>query len=204
MGSRGPVRTLANFHRVSRVISINQATQTVWREKTRIHFGERTREARLRWLGHVRRKDDGYTGKWMLRMELTGKRERGRPKRMSMDVVREEMAVVEVTGNGTKWRWKICLMGEAKKKTRRQQHSQHLSWCAPASLSPSTRRVVRQCCHLVWSYCWGSRSLHEVLAAPVPSGWSWLPSMTRSCHLASLWHRHPTWEFWEVLKNCLQ
>ena len=24
-------------------------------------FGEKTREARLRWYGHVRRKDDGYT-----------------------------------------------------------------------------------------------------------------------------------------------
>ena len=30
---------------------------------------EKTREARLRWFGHVRRKDDGYIGKRMLRME---------------------------------------------------------------------------------------------------------------------------------------
>ena len=26
-------------------------------------FGEKTREARLRWYGYLRRKDDGYTGK---------------------------------------------------------------------------------------------------------------------------------------------
>ena len=37
-------------------------------------FGEKTRDARLRWYGHVRRKDDGYIGRRMLRMELPGKR----------------------------------------------------------------------------------------------------------------------------------
>ena len=33
-------------------------------------FGEKTRAAILRWFGHVRRKDDGYIGRRMLRMEL--------------------------------------------------------------------------------------------------------------------------------------
>ena len=44
-------------------------------------FGEKTREARLRWYGHVLRKDDGYIGRRVLRMELPGKRKRGRPKK---------------------------------------------------------------------------------------------------------------------------
>ena len=35
-------------------------------------FGEKTREARLRWHGHLRRKDDGYIGRRMLRMDLPG------------------------------------------------------------------------------------------------------------------------------------
>ena len=39
-------------------------------------FGEKTRDARLRWYGHLRRKDDGYIGRRMLRMELPGKRKR--------------------------------------------------------------------------------------------------------------------------------
>ena len=43
-------------------------------------FGEKKREAILRWYGHIRRKDDGYIGRSMLRMELPGKRTRGRPK----------------------------------------------------------------------------------------------------------------------------
>ena len=74
-------------------------------------FGEKTREARLRWYGHVLRKDDGYIGKRMLRMELPGKGKRGRPKTRFMDVVKEDMAEVEVkeedADDRSIWRLKI-------------------------------------------------------------------------------------------------
>ena len=74
-------------------------------------FGEKTREARLRWYGHVLRKDDGYIGRRMLRMELPGKRKRGRPKRRFVDVVKEDMAEVEVkeedADDRSNWRLKI-------------------------------------------------------------------------------------------------
>ena len=40
-------------------------------------------------------------GRRMLRMELPGKRKRGRPKRRFMDVVKEDMAEVEVTEEDT-------------------------------------------------------------------------------------------------------
>ena len=74
-------------------------------------FGEKTREARLSWNGHVLRNDDGYIGRRMLKMELPGKRKRGRPKRRLMDVVKEDMAEVEGTEEDTEdtnnWRWKI-------------------------------------------------------------------------------------------------
>ena len=71
-------------------------------------FGEKTREARLRWYGHVRRKDDAYIGRRVLRMELPGKRKRGRPKRRFMDVVKEDMAEVEVTEEDAEDRRKRC------------------------------------------------------------------------------------------------
>ena len=47
-------------------------------------FGEKTREVRLRWVGHVRRKDiNGCIGRRMMRMEpLPGQWKWGRPKRM--------------------------------------------------------------------------------------------------------------------------
>ena len=60
-------------------------------------FGEKTREARLRWYEHVRRKDGVYIGRWMLRMELPGQRKWRRPKRRFMDVVKEDMAEFDVT-----------------------------------------------------------------------------------------------------------
>ena len=45
-------------------------------------------------------------------MELPGKRKRGRAKRRFIDVVKEDMAEVEVTKEDTEdrsnWRWKIC------------------------------------------------------------------------------------------------
>ena len=47
-------------------------------------FGDKTPEARQRWYGHRRRKDDGYIERRMLRMELSGKRKRGRPNRRFM------------------------------------------------------------------------------------------------------------------------
>ena len=52
-----------------------------------------------------------HIGTRMLRIELPGKRKRGRPKRKFMDAVRDDKAVVEVTvedaDDRTKWRWKI-------------------------------------------------------------------------------------------------
>ena len=58
---------------------------------------ERKHEARLGWYGHVRRKDDAYIGRRMLRMELPRKRKCGWPKRRFMDAVREDMTEDEVT-----------------------------------------------------------------------------------------------------------
>ena len=52
------------------------------------------REGRLRWYGHVMRRDQEYVGRKMMEMELPGKRKRGRPKRRFLDVVKEDMEEV--------------------------------------------------------------------------------------------------------------
>ncbi|KAK3527818.1 hypothetical protein QTP86_006884 [Hemibagrus guttatus] len=44
-------------------------------------LGDKVREARLRWFGHVQRREIEYIGRRMLDMELPGRRQRGRPKR---------------------------------------------------------------------------------------------------------------------------
>ncbi|KAI5627956.1 hypothetical protein C0J50_3222 [Silurus asotus] len=54
-------------------------------------FGDKVREVRLGWFGHVQRRDMNYIGRRMLRMEPPGRRKRGRPRRRFMDVVREDM-----------------------------------------------------------------------------------------------------------------
>ena len=91
-------------------------------------FGEKTREARLRWYGHLRRKYDGYIGRRMLWMELPGKRKRGKPKRRFIDVVKEDMAEVEVTEEDTvdrnNWRRKIRCGdpdGKSRKKKKKKK-----------------------------------------------------------------------------------
>ncbi|KAK3507828.1 hypothetical protein QTP70_001195 [Hemibagrus guttatus] len=44
-------------------------------------LGDKVREARLRWFGHVQRRESEYIGRRMLDMGLPGRRQRGRPKR---------------------------------------------------------------------------------------------------------------------------
>ncbi|KAK3547880.1 hypothetical protein QTP70_000337 [Hemibagrus guttatus] len=71
-------------------------------------LGDKVREARLRWFGHVQRRESEYIGRRMLDMELPGRRQRGRPKRRYMDVINEDMklvgASVEDAEDRDRWR----------------------------------------------------------------------------------------------------
>ncbi|KAK3536535.1 hypothetical protein QTP86_013862 [Hemibagrus guttatus] len=75
------------------------------------HFGrlgDKVRKARLRWFGHVQKRDSEYIGRRMLDMELPGRRQRGRPKRRYMDGINEDMklvgASVEDAEDRDRWR----------------------------------------------------------------------------------------------------
>ncbi|KAK3572128.1 hypothetical protein QTP86_022206 [Hemibagrus guttatus] len=72
------------------------------------HLGDKVREARLRWFGHVQRRKSEYIGRRMLDMELPGRRQRGRPKRRYMDGINEDMklvgASVEDAEDRDRWR----------------------------------------------------------------------------------------------------
>ena len=54
-------------------------------------LGMKMRKVRLRWYGHVMRRDQKYVGRKIIETELLGKKRRGRPKRRFLDVVKEDM-----------------------------------------------------------------------------------------------------------------
>ena len=53
--------------------------------------GDKLRSARLHWYGHIKRREENYVGKRMMKMAVPGRRKRGRPRRRWMDLVREDM-----------------------------------------------------------------------------------------------------------------
>ena len=54
-------------------------------------LGDKLRNARLRWYGYVKRREEGLVGKRMMKMAMPGRRKRGRPRRRRMDLAREDM-----------------------------------------------------------------------------------------------------------------
>ena len=70
------------------------------------------REGRLRWYGHIMRRDQEYVGRKVMEMELPEKRKRGRPKRRFLDVVKEDMRKVSAketdVEDRTFWGMMIC------------------------------------------------------------------------------------------------
>ena len=74
-------------------------------------MSKKLRETRLRWYGHVLKREEGYIGKRIMAMELPGTRRRGRPKRRFIDALKEDMRVVGVRKedamNRNGWRAKI-------------------------------------------------------------------------------------------------
>ena len=67
-------------------------------EKLKVeNITERCRKARLRWFGHVKRRDQEYVGRKTLEMVPPGRRKRGRPKQRWMDCVNRDMRAIRTT-----------------------------------------------------------------------------------------------------------
>ena len=60
-------------------------------------FHDKLRETKLRWLGHVMRRNEEYVGRRRMSKWETGRRTRGRPKRRWEDCVREDLKVIGKT-----------------------------------------------------------------------------------------------------------
>ena len=55
-------------------------------------ISKKVQESRLKWYGHVLRREDEYVGKRVMGMEVPGKRRRGIPKRRWMDTIGNDLS----------------------------------------------------------------------------------------------------------------
>ena len=55
-------------------------------------ISKKVQESRLKWYGHVSRREDEYVWKRVMGMEVPGKRRRGRPKRVWLDSIRNDLS----------------------------------------------------------------------------------------------------------------
>ena len=65
-----------------------------WRIRGTTKVGEiskRVQESRLKWYGHVLRREEEYIGKRVMVMEVPGKRKIGRPKRRWLDNIKNDL-----------------------------------------------------------------------------------------------------------------
>ena len=64
----------------------------IWKEAHMYLTAEFLREKRVRWFGHVQRRDKDDATRNILQMTVDGKRNRDRPKLRWRDLVKEDMA----------------------------------------------------------------------------------------------------------------
>ena len=94
-------------------------------------IAERCRNARLRWFGHVERRDQDYVGRQTLKMVPPWRRKRGRPKQRWMDCVNRDMRAIGTTKDEvhdrTSWRRIVSAtttpsqVGAARRRRRRRR-----------------------------------------------------------------------------------
>ncbi|KIH47114.1 hypothetical protein ANCDUO_22830 [Ancylostoma duodenale] len=78
---------------------------------------DKIREARLRWFGHVQRREGGSVAKTALNLDVKGIRTRGRPKTRWLDCVKFDMDEVQLTARDAndrnKWKKKCSTADPA-------------------------------------------------------------------------------------------
>ena len=76
-----------------------------------VELGQKLREMRLRWLGHIIRRKESYVGRRMRNL-VVGKRRRGRPKRRWQDCIDDDLKAIarkeEDALDRKEWRRIIC------------------------------------------------------------------------------------------------
>lgn len=85
-----------NMYKIPKCYAIKELIREIRGAMHVRRFGNKAREAILRWFGHVRRRDDEHVGRRMLEMKLPSRRKGGRPKMRFVDAGRVDMQTVGV------------------------------------------------------------------------------------------------------------
>ena len=56
-----------------------------------MEISKKVQEGRLRWYGHLLRREDDHVGRHTMEMEVQGRRRRGRPRKRWRDCVGEDL-----------------------------------------------------------------------------------------------------------------
>ena len=56
-----------------------------------VEISKKVQEGRLRWYGHILRREEEHIGRQTMDMEVQGRRRRGRPKKRWRDCAREDL-----------------------------------------------------------------------------------------------------------------
>ena len=94
---------------------LDKIPNRVYREELGVAaFGDKLREGRLRWFGHVRRRSLTELVRRVEGMQVEGKRGRGRPKRTWDDQIRLDLQALnlleDMTSDRSSWRRRISVV----------------------------------------------------------------------------------------------
>ena len=74
------------------VTSLDKIRNEQIRGSTKVgEISKKVQERRMRWYGHVMRRDEEYVGKRVMGIEVQGSRRRGRPKKRCADCVKDDL-----------------------------------------------------------------------------------------------------------------
>ena len=93
------VAEMRMLRRMSGVTKLDRIRNERIRVTTKVgDIFKKVQESRLKWYGHVLRREDEYVGKRVIVMEVPGKRRRVRPKRRWLDNIRNDLSERELSG----------------------------------------------------------------------------------------------------------
>ena len=103
------VAEMRMFRWMSGVSKLDRIRNERIRGTTKVgEISKKVQESRLKWYGHVLRREDECAGKRVTAMEVPRKRRRGRPKRRWLDSIRNDLSERELSREDTqdhaKWR----------------------------------------------------------------------------------------------------